>query len=455
MTDQTTKELQDEIDSLRVDLQGREDELQRSMEENTRQQATIDQLIGRISRLEDAWKSMREETSQDSGVVTGLSSVSQMAGLKQEAIGGDWTPPRSIMKKNHSWTPQAQSTTIKGDTTPPVEAIVELTKPAETASEVGKGEELGRETGGAAATKEAPGSIKRDQQIAEEKQLLGRLGPTKRSSRPRIVPDRFGGKQPWIDYREHFESCKLANGWDDEEAAVFLSASLQGPALKVLLHHGEGEKKRHSYSELLELLNGRFGPGERAENFLLELRNRRQKPKETIQELGQVIRELASFAYPEFTETARDRLARGHFSDAITSQSIREGIFRTKPTTLDEAIRAALATENFEKIEAQRGGSKFNNGKCRMLDDTSEGVAQPAPEQRTGEPKRRRDTRMYRFRERRPATQGDQCYRCQGHGHFARDCPEGRNKPRRQGNDGQPVLRPEEGLESRQGQPSI
>ena len=141
----------------------------------------------------------------------------------------------------------------------------------------------------------------------------------KASGRPRIVPDRFGGKQPWVDYKVHFESCRIANKWDDEEAAVFLAASLQGPALKVLLHHGDGDRKRHQYKDLLKLLDGRFGSGQRAENFLMELRSRRQGPKETIQELGQAVRELAAFSYPEFTDTARDRLARGHFSDAISS----------------------------------------------------------------------------------------------------------------------------------------
>ncbi len=88
----------------------------------------------------------------------------------------------------------------------------------------------------------------------------------------------------------------------------------------------------------------------------MELRSRRQGSKETIQELGQAISELTAMAYPKFTETGKDRLARGHFSDAIASQTVREGIFRANPSTLEEAIRAAMSTENFEKMEAKRTG---------------------------------------------------------------------------------------------------
>ena len=67
----------------------------------------------------------------------------------------------------------------------------------------------------------------------------------------------------------------------------------------------------------------------------MELRHRRQGVKETLQELGQSIRELATMAYPEFSDESRERLAKGHFMDAITDRAIREGIFRARPDTLD------------------------------------------------------------------------------------------------------------------------
>ena len=172
--------------------------------------------------------------------------------------------------------------------------------------------------------------------------------------RPNIVPDRYDGKLVWNEYFQHFESCREVNEWSDEQAAKYLVASLQGSALR-LLGDRTPEGHKHTYSELVKLLAQRFGPGRQAENYLVMLRHRRQKPKETLQELGQAIRELAVKAYPEIQEKARERLAKNHFLEAVESPTVREGIYRARPTDLDEAIRAALETENFDKVEQQTG----------------------------------------------------------------------------------------------------
>ena len=67
----------------------------------------------------------------------------------------------------------------------------------------------------------------------------------KERHRPNIIPDRYSGKVLWREYYRHFESCKRANSWDDEEAATYLAASLQGNALRVL---GEKSAGGHEYS---------------------------------------------------------------------------------------------------------------------------------------------------------------------------------------------------------------
>ena len=59
-------------------------------------------------------------------------------------------------------------------------------------------------------------------------------------------------------------------------------------------------------------------------------------------------------AYPEIQEEAREKFAKNHFIDDVDSHSIREGINRARPKTLDEAVQAALETENFEMVEHHR-----------------------------------------------------------------------------------------------------
>ena len=56
--------------------------------------------------------------------------------------------------------------------------------------------------------------------------------------------------------------------------------------------------------------------GEQAEYFLMELRMRRRHRDKSLQQLGQAIRDLTGLGYPERSATARERLAKTHFSEA-------------------------------------------------------------------------------------------------------------------------------------------
>ena len=276
--------------------------------------------------------------------------------------------------------------------------------------------------------------------VPEGKRAPGRASgilPATNYRRHGFNPDRFDGSTPWRDYKAHFESCALINGWAPLQKAQFLAASLRGPAQEVLADLEKGTLQ--NYSSLQRRLERRFGPGEQAESFLTELRARTRKQGESLQELGQAIRRLTALAYPELKRDVRERLSKGHFSDAIPEPEIRAGIFRAHPKNLDEAIRAALETEAYLATERQRLGirkpaTKFTRkiqGEAQLAENTTDNVAKLTQEIKDLG-KLVKD--LYRdihdgdhgsARPRGPKNpqDGSACFNCGKSGHWKRECP--------------------------------
>ena len=206
---------------------------------------------------------------------------------------------------------------------------------------------------------------------------------------------------------------------------------VQGPALKVLNNFPLG--RPITYTELVYQLERRFGTGDQSEKFLFEPRKRRRRPKETLQELGQAIPDLSSLVYPSMDTVTRERLAKGHFSDAIDDAEIRAGIFRSHPTSLDEAIQAGLMTEAFMKSERAR--ERMRPRQIRAVDGRSE--QEPVDKKMRKE----LDELKSSFQEMMQMMKGMQmnnrktdviCFNCNEPGHYKSHCP------KLQGNGGRP-----------------
>ena len=243
------------------------------------------------------------------------------------------------------------------------------------------------------------------------------------------VPDRFDGSSPWRDYWAHFKACWDLNEWSDEEAALVLASSLSKSACKVLNPKPKdtrGRERSITIDELRKRLERRYGPGELAESFLAQLKTRRQGSRESIQELGEAIGELVRQAYPEAPNQFLERMGVVHFRDSIMEAEIRAALYRTRPASLDEAIKTATEAESFMEVEAQRDRPRY----VRTVEksETKE-VAERLDRMEKRQDELMRlltDMTVSQKSESRPerGQMGPiQCYNCSELGHIKRNCP--------------------------------
>lgn len=247
---------------------------------------------------------------------------------------------------------------------------------------------------------------------------------TQNQTRPNIMPDKYDGSSDWHDYETHFDSCKLINDWEDENAVKYLSASLRGPALRLI---NERPHKHWTYDDLKARLSLRFSSSKQAESYLLELRGRKRRPNESLQELGRNIRELTTKAYPDFDFDGIDRLAKIHFTDSIQSPEIRTGIFHARSKTLDDMIEAAITTETFLLTESERSWKKNTHNRIVGTEQASKSdlqrtidiaVEQALLKQNNQQCQNDKSTRTNK----NDQTETFMCYYCQKPGHIARNC---------------------------------
>ena len=177
-----------------------------------------------------------------------------------------------------------------------------------------------------------------------------------RHAKPIANPDRYDGTSPWSAYQKHFELCAHINGWDEVAKAHFLAMSLKGRAQQVLSNLGTWQLD--NYAAIKEVLRSRFDPEGREELYRIQLRNRRQAPKETLVELAQDIRMMVDRAYTDMAEASKDGLAKDYFLDALPEAELRTRVLQMRPCSLQRALKDTIELEAINRAERERAASR-------------------------------------------------------------------------------------------------
>jgi predicted aspartyl protease len=157
----------------------------------------------------------------------------------------------------------------------------------------------------------------------------------------------FNGSTCFETFLAKFNNCAEYFGWQPRDQLFHLKACLEGSAGQVLWDL----PKETSVGQLVELLRNRFGTQNQAERYRAELRKRRRKHNESLQELYQDIRRLMSLAYAGPTSVLSEVVARDAFLEALDDHQLRVRILEREPTTLDEALHIACRYEALEQGE--------------------------------------------------------------------------------------------------------
>ena len=247
-------------------------------------------------------------------------------------------------------------------------------------------------------------------------------------SKTRCKPPMYDGTTSWSDYLIQFKMIAELNEWSEHEKLLHLGGSLDGVAREVL---GDiDESMRNSFDGLVQCLEDRFGPGKKEEIFRALLKNRAQKPGESLPDLAHGMRRLVRNAYPKAAFHMIESMSRNHFIDAIADRSVQRLVYALEPETLDEAVRIAIKlTARDEHLNNQKSTMKKSVSFCRAVQPAqsteipSSSVKQESIENsiKLMQEQMERLTKLVSEKIRQP--KDIVCFRCNQMGHKANMCP--------------------------------
>ena len=158
-----------------------------------------------------------------------------------------------------------------------------------------------------------------------------------------LKPPKFDGQGSFETFWAKFKNCARHNQWSRAQELVYLKSSLENDVANVLWDYGT--EVTDSLSGLTRVLQKRFGGKDFVDKHRIEMRNRRRKPNESLQELHSDIRRLAALAFPKLDHTTCESIACDYFMEALADSELIFKIRERQPTNLDAAYRIAQQFE--------------------------------------------------------------------------------------------------------------
>jgi hypothetical protein len=250
------------------------------------------------------------------------------------------------------------------------------------------------------------------------------------SSAIRMKPPTFDGKVPWSTYIFQFEAAAQANAWDSKEKATALVVSLRGEAMEVLRAIPEAE--RQNYQSMVQLLEMRYGDSHLKQVYRTQLKVRKQKFGESLQEYEADILKLVRLAYPTSSNEEIQEKAIESFVDGLYDQEISFQMRVQAFKDISHALARALEYEAARK--ATRPPARFRQIRSNTADQSQQGILESLREVikqlEDGATKNAENNGRREFRRR-----SLRCWACGEEGHLQNRCTKAKDAPKTNSQD--------------------
>ncbi|KAJ8912767.1 hypothetical protein NQ315_016724 [Exocentrus adspersus] len=180
----------------------------------------------------------------------------------------------------------------------------------------------------------------------------------------------YDGKVSWNTYLRQFEA--VVRNWREEDKATSLIAALRGEALEVLRTIPEAGL---NYAMLTSALERRYGDAHLQHVYQAQLRSRRQRFEETLQQYEADISRMVNLAYPTAPAEVIEQLSVTSFIEGLRDPEIGQLVRLARHKTISEALAQALEIEAAK--QASRGTSKIRQVKTYQYQDRERKVQRP------------------------------------------------------------------------------
>ncbi|KAJ8910603.1 hypothetical protein NQ315_003973 [Exocentrus adspersus] len=150
----------------------------------------------------------------------------------------------------------------------------------------------------------------------------------------------YDGKASWNTYLRQFEAA--VRNWREEDKATSLIAALRGEALEVFRTIPEASS---TYATLTSALERRYGDAHLQHVYQAQLRSRRQRFEEILQQYEADISRMVNLAYPTAPAEVIEQLSVSSFIEGLRDREIGQLVRLARHKTISEALAQALEIE--------------------------------------------------------------------------------------------------------------